>query len=170
MGSVCDCCDDQVTTPTIQDTRFWEETRPHHPPPLREHGVHDLCTCVAMGRHRSPRYCLAPPEGNHYCRCVFSRPGKQADCLSENHDCVCHLPDPNTVCKQHMTRTSVALEASSSCPICLTPLLVAIDLARPRLVIRLRVCGHYFHCECLKRWFIQGRRQCPLCMRTVQIT
>lgn len=163
MGSCCGCCEDNTVIP--EPVSFWDSaavtmTRPTRPPPLQSVGVHQMCTC----RTRAPRHCPAPPEGNHHCRCLMAKRGKPAVCISEKHHCICHLPDPPIVCQQHMTRTSVSLESPSSCPICLTP------LSTERVVVRLRVCGHYFHCECLKAWFKQGRRQCPLCMRTVQIT
>ncbi len=86
----------------------------------------------------------------------------------EKHRCSCiSVPDPEVVCRRHMVpispvRREWVMATVGMCSICISPSATA-----GRTAVRLRVCGHYYHCACLKTWFAKKRYHCPMCMRRI---
>lgn len=178
MGAACCSClevaEDSVPRPE-------EPSIVDSPTSMAPYRAHAQCTCLSMGLQGNVNLCPVSDRCQHHCRCIFLRSAppttEQPICLSINHKCLCMLTDrPSIICRRHMVPVSISAEYGfssltqpmpSTCSICLCMLQCVVTSAYLRSVIRLRVCGHYYHPACLKAWFAKGRFYCPLCMRRV---
>ncbi|KAF1963848.1 hypothetical protein CC80DRAFT_498953 [Byssothecium circinans] len=82
--------------------------------------------------------------------------------------CLCslHAPAPPAPAKV-ASETSVGLETNESSSVkersTRVPEVVGKSLSEQEVILRLRVCGHEFHAECLVSWCALGKVNCPIC-------
>lgn len=169
MGSTCaSCCDEDdvvLTTSRIIPVVEEQPTPQGIPTPtgFYERPVDaDRCTCIAIGPDGDINLCPVDDEGDHWCRCTSSQ-----ECLAKVHHCVCKTGGSGLMCRRHMLSVGILSRLPSSCCVCLSLMSEIGEPHDEKFIVRLRVCGHCFHCGCLKTWLAKGRHFCPLCMRSV---
>lgn len=167
MGADCSCCDDDTTVeqpPFAPSRPAVQPVAPViRPPSVIQSPIFNGSPVVGPDADcccSSSSPCPLPRQENHACRCVEGKGNEE--CLSRYHCCLCKR-DAITVCRRHMVRVlGERLCITNICSICISSL-----AEEPQSVVRLKVCGHYYHCSCLKEWLQRGRHRCPLCSRRI---
>jgi hypothetical protein len=147
MGSSCGCERSLPNLKPVEIIRTPTSSRTAFPP-------NSSCRCLNSGR-----ICPLPNTASHWCRCILMSSRGQAACRSNDHQCLCKTGGPNVTCRRHLISFPTA---PGICCICLA------TYENPKqLIVKLKVCNHYYHLECLKRWLMQGQHYCPMCMRGI---
>lgn len=176
MGSACTCCRENaiVAIPTnymtpVAEPRISLPIRVERPRPeplsldcilspvnsnYPPQNPDSICKCMRGDE-------ITCPAEIHCCRCRFLRSAPV--CLSYDHFCLCKTQDPSIICRRHMIR--VVYDTEHACSVCLSP--VASREVAQKTLVRLKVCGHYYHCDCIKTWLARGRHVCPVCSRPI---
>lgn len=83
------------------------------------------------------------------------RPIKPIKLTPHSPICLCPLhPPAQTKPVLFTTRISPGIE---------TAVLRALSNAREGRMLKLNICGHEFHAQCLTSWFLRCRVDCPMC-------
>jgi hypothetical protein len=92
----------------------------------------------------------SPVRQLHPATTVANRTTNSAICLSTLH--APSPPEPVALTTTNDTLPEAAVKPS-------------IDSAIPELeaILKLQVCGHEFHAECLVSWFVLRKTSCPIC-------